>query len=115
MDTCKIFRDCKTTIPLSSLNVSSLYTIACGFMDIQMNKIGCVGCARLFPDLVAYYPEMFVCGPSRSSFGYLDMCAPVHAIPTFVTEALAPACCLCTDILNDYESEVMAYAVLAGS
>ena len=30
MDTCEIFRDCETTIPLSPLNVSSLYTIACG-------------------------------------------------------------------------------------
>ena len=55
MDTREIVRDCRTTIPLSSLNVLSLYTIACGFMDIQMSKIGCVGCARLFPNLVAYY------------------------------------------------------------
>ena len=30
-DSCETFRDCRTTIPLSSLKVSNLYTIACGF------------------------------------------------------------------------------------
>ena len=114
MDTCKIFSNCKTTIPLSSLNVSSLYTIACGSMDIQMNKIGCVGYARLFPNLVTYNPEMFVCGPNQLFFGYLDMCVPVHAIATFVTEALQLVAYV-QIFLSDYESEVMVYTVLASS
>ena len=51
---------------------------------------------------------------ASSSFGYLDMCAPVHAIPTFVTEALQFVAYVWM-FLNDYESEVMAYTVLAGS
>ena len=31
MDRCETFRDCRTTTPLSTLKVSILYTIACGF------------------------------------------------------------------------------------
>ena len=42
------------------------------------------------------------------------MCAPVHAIPTFVTEALQLVAYVLI-FLNDYESEVMASTVLAGS
>ena len=53
-------------------------------------------------------------GQANSSFEYLDMCAPVHAIPTFVTEALQLVAYV-RIFLNDYESEVMAYTVLAGS
>ena len=30
-DRCETFRDCSTTIPLSFLKVSNLYTICCGF------------------------------------------------------------------------------------
>ena len=33
MDRCETFRDCSTTIPVSSLKLSYLYTIPCGFYD----------------------------------------------------------------------------------
>ena len=33
MDRCETFRDCSTTIPISSLKVSYLYTIPCSFYD----------------------------------------------------------------------------------
>ena len=33
MDRCETFRECSPTIPLSSLKVSYLYTIPCGFYD----------------------------------------------------------------------------------
>ena len=42
------------------------------------------------------------------------MCAPAHAIPTFVTEALHFVAYVRL-FLNDYESEAMAYTVLACS
>ena len=48
------------------------------------------------------------------SFECLEMCGPAHAIPTFVTEALHLVV-YARLFLNDYESEVMAYTVLACS
>ena len=44
-DICETFRDQRTTIPLSSLKVSNWYILHFGFMDLQMNKIGCVNYA----------------------------------------------------------------------
>ena len=51
---------------------------------------------------------------ATSSFECLDMCLPAHAIPAFVTEALYLVAYVRL-LLNDYESEVMAYTVLACS
>ena len=51
---------------------------------------------------------------ASSSFECLDMCGPAHAIPTFVTEAFQLVAYVRL-FLNDYESEVMAYTVLACS
>ena len=42
------------------------------------------------------------------------MCVPANAIPAFVTEALHLVAYVRL-LLNDYESEVMAYTVLACS
>ena len=39
---CEAFGHCRTTTPLPFLN---LYTIFCGFMDVQMSKIECVNYA----------------------------------------------------------------------
>ena len=50
---------------------------------------------------------------ASSSFNRLDMCTPMHATPTFITEALS--CYLCTAVLHDCKSEVMVYTVLACS
>ena len=89
MDTCEIFRDCRTTIPLSSLNVSSLYTVACGFMDIQMSKLG-VWAMQIFPKsgrILLITQRHLSAAQASSSFECLDTCVPAHATPTFVTEA----------------------------
>ena len=91
MDTCEIFRDCSTTIPLSSLNVSSLYTIACGFMDIQMSKNWVCGLCTSLPNsgrILLITQRCLSAAQASSSFECFDMCGPAHAIPTFVTEAL---------------------------
>ena len=53
MDKCQTFRDCRTTIPLSSLKVSNLYSTPCGLMDLQMLKIRCVNYA-CFPNSLTY-------------------------------------------------------------
>ena len=49
-----------------------------------------------------------------SSFECIEMCVPAHAIPTFVAEVLHLVAYVRL-FLNDYESEVMAYTVLACS
>ena len=51
---------------------------------------------------------------ASSSFEFLGRCVPAHSIPTFVTEALHLVVYVRL-FLNDYESEVMAYTVLACS
>ena len=87
MDTCEIFRDCRTTIPLSS----SLYTIACGFMDIQMSKLDLWAVQGFFPEsgcILLITQRLLSMAQASSSFECLDTCVPAHATPTFVTEAL---------------------------
>ena len=47
-DSCETFKGYRITTPLSSLEVSNLYTIACGFHGPPMSKIGYVNYAH-FP------------------------------------------------------------------
>ena len=44
-DRCETLRDYKTTIPLSSLRVSNVFTIQSDFLDLQMCKIRCINYA----------------------------------------------------------------------
>ena len=97
--------------------VSSLYTTACGFMDIQMSKMRCTGCAYFFPQIrlhITNNPEMFICGPSQLFFWMLWY-ACTSTCHTHLCDWSTPPCCLGTAVLNDCESEVMAYTVLACS
>ena len=104
MDACEIFRDCRTTIPLSFLSTSSLYTISCGFMDLQINKIGCMGCARSsrIRSHVTNNPEPFVCGPGQLFF-WMPWWVCASTCHTCLCDWGTPPCCLCAAVLNDCE------------
>ena len=52
---CETFRDCRTTIPLSYLKISTLCTIHCGFYGPRntQNRM-CELCMHVFPNAVTY-------------------------------------------------------------
>ena len=52
-DRCESFRDCGTTIPLSSLEVSNLYAILCGFYG-PPNEENWMCKLHVFPKPVTY-------------------------------------------------------------
>ena len=91
IDTCEIFRDCKAIIPLSSLNVSSLYTIACGFYGSPDEQDWVCELCAFFPEssrILLITQSRLSVTQASSSFECLDTCMPAYATPTFVTEAL---------------------------
>ena len=74
------------------MNISSLYTIACGFHGYpnEQNRV-CGLCAFFFPEsgcILLITQKLLSVAQASSSFECLDMCVPAHALPTFVTEAL---------------------------
>ena len=82
------------------------------FMDIQMTKIGCVGCAHFFPKsghIILITQRRLSAAQGSSSFECLNTCAPAHATPTFVTKALQLVAYVQLTV------KVMAYTVLACS
>ena len=80
---CKIFRNCRTTIPLSSLKISTLCIILCGFYTSPnaQNRM-CELCtfSQIWSQLLNYYangkseplsPKPFIIGLAGFSFMYI--------------------------------------------
>ena len=101
MDTCEIFRDCRTTISLSSLNVSSLYTIACGLWISKWAKSG-VWAMRVSSRIQSHItnnPEIFICGPSQLFF-WMPWYVCASTCHTHLCDWSTPPCCLCTAVFK---------------